>query len=218
MGRSPLGPCVQDSIVSTNYDLLVEQALERGGLRPEYCLPDQPTTPTAAKKPAVRLFKLHGSANWSICNSCAYVKLHPSDSLIEAIEAWQCDKCGAAMEPFVVPPTWSKGERRASLEAIWRAAFGELITARRWVFIGTSLPETDRFLRYLFGLALQRNLDLDRIVVINPDTCGYDGLFQGRTSKISLERLKVDFEQVMATGRLQSALGQNRYMQPDPRW
>src|SRR5882724_5518164 len=146
---APSSRLVQDSIISTNYDVLIEQALTQGEMEADYALPDH--RPSTEAKALVKLLKLHGSANWSICTECSHVKVHPPGTQIATVEAGPCENnCGAKVEPFIVPPTWSKGERRAALESVWKAAFDELLEARRWVFIGSSLPETDKFLRYLF--------------------------------------------------------------------
>jgi len=207
----------QDSIISTNYDVLIEQALTQAGMEADYALPDH--KPSTKAKVVVKLLKLHGSANWSICTRCLNVKVHPPGTQITTVEAGPCENnCGAKVEPFIVPPTWSKGERRAALESVWKAAFDELLEARRWVFIGSSLPETDKFLRYLFGLALQHNPELDRIFIIDPNPCGYDDLFQTHASKISLEHPpRIRFEEAITQATLQRALGQV-HRQENPLW
>jgi NAD-dependent SIR2 family protein deacetylase len=215
---APSSRLVQDSIISTNYDVLIEQALTQGEMEADYALPDH--RPSTKAKAVVKLLKLHGSANWSICTECSHVKVHPPGTQIATVEAGPCENnCGAKVEPFIVPPTWSKGERRAALESVWKAAFDELLDARRWVFIGSSLPETDKFLRYLFGLALQPNPKLDRIVIIDPNPCGYDDLFQTHASKISFEHLaRTGFQDAIQQPSLQRALGQVPYRQGNPLW
>jgi NAD-dependent SIR2 family protein deacetylase len=213
---SPDSGVVQDSIISTNYDELVEEVLTLGGLKADYGLAE----PDSSKKGQVtlKLLKLHGSVNWSICTACHHVKVHPLGTKIATIERSPCEACGGQVEPFIVPPTWSKGERRAPLESVWKTAFDELLQARRWVFIGTSLPEADRYLRYFFGLALQHNSQLDRIVVINQNECGYDDLFEHHASRISLDHPRIQFEQAIQDATLQDKLGQVPYAQENPLW
>jgi hypothetical protein len=213
---SSSGGYVQDSIVSTNYDVLVEKALARSNLTADYALPEHRSPSLCAR---VKLLKLHGSANWSLCKSGEHVTVHPLDTPISVIEAGPCGQCGSDVEPFVVPPTWSKGEHRAALESLWKVAFDELVSARRWIFIGTSLPETDRFLVYLFGLALQRNAALDSIVILNLNSCGYDQLFAEHASKIEIRVLRDAFESAIIQGqRFLDALGYTSFKQPNPLW
>ncbi len=62
----PTGGIAKDSIISLNYDLLLEQALGAGPHLPLYDLPadrlveQPPDVPTICR---LRLLKLHGSAN-----------------------------------------------------------------------------------------------------------------------------------------------------------
>jgi hypothetical protein len=44
-----------------------------------------------------------------------------------------------------------------SFSGLWEAAFDELKLSRQWVFVGTSLPPADQYLKYLFAVALKHN-------------------------------------------------------------
>jgi hypothetical protein len=86
---------------------------------------------------------------------------------------------------------------------VWRAAFQELVQARRWVLVGTSLPETDRFLRYLFGLALKRNKNLDKITIANIESTSYQRLFADLPKRQSLEAVTTSFVPSLTVGTFQ---------------
>jgi len=218
--QRPQNGICKDSIISLNYDLILERTMAVKGLRPLYRLDPRPN-PVHTDEIAVWLLKLHGSANWAICSnpSCETVQVLPIEAAtVSGIESSKCT-CGSAMKPFIVPPTWSKGEHGVALQNVWRSAFEELVTARRWVFIGSSLAPTDLFLRYLLALALQRNKDLDRIVVIDNGEkgTGYDQMFQNYPKRMVFTRNRSSFQETVASGTLQYALGQIMAT-VDPAW
>jgi len=64
--RASLVKTEPDSIVTFNYDTLIDAAMLRSAVHPEFCLgdaDDRRTSPASAAK--IRLIKLHGSAGWS---------------------------------------------------------------------------------------------------------------------------------------------------------
>lgn len=213
----------RDSIISLNYDLLMEQAMARRQITPNYSITqrsgDSLNHPN--EKAKLKLLKLHGSANWAICSdkNCQRVKIYPADEpLAFTTESEECPTCGKALKPFIVPPTWSKGELRLPLLSVWSDAYGELLQARRWILIGMSIPQTDQFLHFLFGLALQNNLQLDRILVINPQSGQlYGSLFQDLPKRITFQHIPETFERILGDGGLPLALGQT-YTQPGHAW
>ena len=75
-----------DSIISLNYDLLIEQAMARREITPDYSIVhrsgDPPNHPH--EKAKVKLLKLHGSVNWAICSNanCQRAKIYPADKAI----------------------------------------------------------------------------------------------------------------------------------------
>src|SRR5262249_48204252 len=72
-------------------------------------------------------------------------------------------------EAVIVPPTWNKGRYHDARESVWRRAAKELSEAEKVIIIGYSLPSTDQFFHFLFGLGcVGRNL-LRRVIVCNPD-------------------------------------------------
>ncbi|MBF0465472.1 MAG: SIR2 family protein [Nitrospirae bacterium] len=88
----------------------------------------------------LKLFKLHGSINWETKDG----------------------------ETFLVPPTWNKSDTK--IKDVWTEVYKELSTATRLIIIGYSFPETDIYAKSLLALAINNNKNLQNIYFINPDT------------------------------------------------
>lgn len=65
----------KNTVITFNYDLVLDSALSRVGSAPDYHLPIGLYEPPAAQ--ALSLLKLHGSANWGICPSCDLKFFYP---------------------------------------------------------------------------------------------------------------------------------------------
>lgn len=187
------GNIVDDVFITFNYDPVLDFALSSSELGVNYCLP-------AGSQEGVKLLKLHGSTNWSICSNCkkgrtdVRVHLPNSSYLLQALNppltnniagekiefnlferivaSTKCSHCGAedARESLVIPPTWSKRLVHASLKSVWNEIVRELQNAFQIVVVGYSMPTTDTFFQYLLTLGLRNNSALNRVVVVNPDT------------------------------------------------
>jgi len=185
--KLPNLPC-SNTIISLNYDTLVEQAMRSTGvLEPDYGtqeLSDHFSVPPRAR---IRLLKLHGSMNWRTCSGCG--KVRDVGLSASVTESENC--CGTTMLPLIVPPSWDKGIYAPALRHIWQQAFASLKIARHWVFIGTSLPPTDNYLRNLFALALRHNLWLRHVTILDTGEAeNIRKLFENRTSRIHVEPLR----------------------------
>jgi hypothetical protein len=76
---------------------------------------------------------------------------------------------GARVEsPLIVPPTWSKGEHHKILQVVWQHAAQHLSEAERIIVIGYSLPESDLFFRFLYGLGTIGDHPLRQFLLIDP--------------------------------------------------
>lgn len=174
------------AVITFNYDVAVEFALRSRGLQVEYCLGD------GEHGGRIKVLKLHGSLNWGHCTGCkSIVPWHLGDYL--AKRHWElvvdpppyvilgiasnigqfahCD--GAKVEgPAIVPPTWSKLHHHKQLEHVWRAAAAELADAENIFVCGYSLPATDQFFRYLYGLGTIGQKLVKRFWVFDPDPDG----------------------------------------------
>lgn len=144
------------SLISLNYDLLLDQALYRVGRAPDYDL-DFKHLPSAVpsrrqtdrdrpRKPSIKLFKLHGSLNWGYCESCFTTVMARSRTIGDG---QPCPTCDGNLRPLIIPPSPIKSSPSPFLSALWKKAEWELTQAEEIVFIGYSLSDADANIRYL---------------------------------------------------------------------
>lgn len=223
--KAPSDGVAKDTIISLNYDSLIEQAMEGSPLAADYCLPSEKTIEHPQHRPIiskVRVLKLHGSANWTVCPQCksrVYVITPPAYR--SPVKEPDCPECKVAMAlPLIVPPTWSKEEFRPLLRSVWHTALLELASAERLFIVGYSMPETDKFFQYLLALSLQGNTLLDEIVIVNSnpqDAEKIATLFPRWNERGKVHRPGGFFAGWVRNGYFQSALGQ-RYSSADLTW
>ena len=175
----------QDTLITFNYDVLLDHVFASQFNPMIYGLSDDPIPP-----PAFPLLKLHGSVNWYRCEACdsAIVTLRPTPFSSPSNEVRRseyipfgiagqnmisgtcsgCKRTGTLI-PEIVAPTWSKSISNGSLASVWRRAVQSLREAFQLVVIGYSMPPTDTFFQYLLTLGLKDNPSLHRVIVVNPD-------------------------------------------------
>lgn len=152
------------TLISLNYDTLLDGAIRRVGLRADYGIdfllqpegppatPESGAPPTAdpfgasAVAKTIKLFKLHGSLNWAYCPSCL-TTLYAEARRLTA--HWHCPNCGRQLEALIVPPSPLKVPPSPFLSALWKKAEWELAQTCEIVFIGYSLSDADANIRYL---------------------------------------------------------------------
>ncbi len=132
------------SVVTLNYDLVVENVLDRLRLfKSEIELKTELSDNESINSNHFYLAKLHGT-----------VKSSESSKL-----------------PNIVPPTWSKGSNE-EVRPAWRLAFNLLRNANYIRVLGYSLPESDAYVRYLFKSAILDCEHLKGFDVITKDNDG----------------------------------------------
>jgi NAD-dependent SIR2 family protein deacetylase len=176
LGIPESGRC-QDTIITMNYDCLVDDCLTSMGVQPSYALQDAELPPDLRRCGyEIGMLKLHGSANWFKCNSgrCDGKIIIAGGTPAKRLEYFygqHCPHCGQnEVEPVIVPPTWAKGGESEVLRPVWAEALRALREAGRVFVIGYSMPSTDEFFRYMLALALAANEGVDKIVVVNPSS------------------------------------------------
>jgi hypothetical protein len=92
---------------------------------------------------------------------------------------------------MLVPPTWSKGEYHREIANVWARAARELEQARFIFVLGYSLPETDRFLRLLFGLGTDGRATLSKVCVFDPLANPVSDRFRAMLGPAALDRFDV---------------------------
>ncbi len=197
------------SVITFNYDLALDAALHSAGLNPNYGLTDDSSG-------AVNLFKLHGSASWHRCSDDSCKKVVPDTlptlgSFSDTAEMkWSelkpllgrqayCHGKPPAGDSVIVPPSWNKAEYRSDLASVWRRAAAELRSATSIIVCGYSLPETDSFFRYLYGLGTVGGEPLERFWVLDPSV-EVDQRFRSLLGPGARARFKADhytFEQAL---------------------
>jgi hypothetical protein len=171
----------RDSIVSFNYDLVLEDALHRLSIPFSYGLTEEDAElmPGAFCVPpnvpqSIQLLKLHGSTNWAAPDRKQKGKLKIFSTYDGVREQRN--------SPFLAPPTWRKvfGDQ---LSTVWDLAVDALQTATRVIILGYSIPATDQHFKFLLGAGLQENISLRRILFVN------NGLGKAKETEILRGRL-----------------------------
>jgi SIR2-like domain len=143
-----------DSLVTTNWDLLLDAARDRRfGSEPQ----DYGTTgnvaleggtePQADKRP--KLLKLHGSLSWRYCQRCQRLVIDPLHHVAGERQERATCLCTCRFSELIVTPGFVREYRNVHLLTIWREALLTLARASRWIFVGYSLPADDVGIRTL---------------------------------------------------------------------
>jgi hypothetical protein len=196
---------LEDSVVSFNYDLLVDQ---------EFC---QPRPPNPSPKDHYETFeqivlrgetlglsgpsgaegvyvKLHGSLNWSQCTNPTC----PRSGVLEIDRDFQnnlnvrmgrgearCAVCDGELVPLLIPPLLHKPiAENAIVKTAWALAKRRLAAASAVVVIGYSAPPTDFYSRWLLRSTVGTRTTGDvKVLVVNPENGG-NSQFQTRMDSI----------------------------------
>jgi hypothetical protein len=175
----------QTSFITTNYDTLIDSAIEGealppgsrgpgsiveygfGGLEKRVRLPGR-------EMRSFPLYKVHGSLNWLHCPVCTdLVVTHGADIvglLLDDPPRARCTHCDGLREPVIVPPTLYKSLSNVYLAVVWNRAASALRDCVELVFCGYSLPDADMHVKYLVKSAqLNRGVATDpiRITLVN---------------------------------------------------
>ena len=168
-----------DSIISFNWDTIVDFTLQRAGL-PIYVgyLDLMTKEPLRVRDYSDRpvLLKLHGSLNWIVCrdSQCSlYSKPRLAvkrKTLQRFLAMYKCPRCDNERgEPFIVPPTSQKFISRGTvLHKLWLIARNKLPLCRRLIFVGYSFPATDFYSEWLFRQIYFIDGQRPEIIIVNP--------------------------------------------------
>ena len=152
-------PRANNTFVSFNYDLLLEEALIAAGVGFDYgsaLIPCGQSEASHGSAP-VSVLKLHGSVNWASSEHGKQIEVHSDYTSLRTV----------GKVPVLLPPTWRKDFSKHFAD-IWAKAVAAIRNATRICVIGFSMPETDVHFRYLLSAGLQDNISLRRIVFIDP--------------------------------------------------
>lgn len=156
-------PKGNNTFITFNYDTVLEDNLAELKVPFSYELGDSWTRDASAKVAAdgaaVRVLKLHGSANWA----------NQGERRRWAFTVFgdYADLRNGELLPELVPPTWKK-IFQGQLGIVWDKAVECLRTATRLVIIGFSMPPTDMHFKYLIAAGLSPSVSLREIHFVSP--------------------------------------------------
>lgn len=159
-----------NTVITFNYDLVLDDALARVGATPGYELAGAEfDEPDNGATPRVPLLKLHGSTNWAICG-CKQIRVlgQKITGNPENFRSMRCSKCNQpGLRLLLVPPSWDKSEYSQVMQPVWTRAVEALKNATRICVIGYSMPEADAFFKFLLALGLAENDRLYKLIVVD---------------------------------------------------
>jgi NAD-dependent SIR2 family protein deacetylase len=187
-------PHNQITIISFNYDTLLERALLDVGGSPNLASFFSYLVPFAEVRHwnsysknysgNLLLLKLHGSFNWSACQSCGGITLCWFQ-WIDNIAKSSCRNCGGKYLPSLVAPDASKLVQGYPWERIWEQAAQALVSCDELVMIGYSVRDNQA--RELLKTSLESNHALERITLVDPNAnslvADLSGLLQSQAIK-----------------------------------
>jgi hypothetical protein len=195
----------EDTVISFNYDVLIDEALTRLGkgiwkASPGYGVKvtrgseswSAPSTPGPFPKEHLRLLKPHGSLNWDLAD-------HDEKKLRLVSDAY----AQRAIRGNIIPPTWDKTILQEwPWKPIWKEASVMLQRTRCLIVIGYSVPPTDLTSQALIRSSLSPG-NLRLVIVVNPDPSARArvidlarGAITAKTRVLELDRLE-DFAQLL---------------------
>lgn len=160
-----------DSIITFNYDLVIEESVEDAHLwNPKYGYGVKKTTGLDGAwargwyghrdqvmddilESRLQLFKLHGSINWTIHKYNKSIQLKPYPYHVERYKGAPRTESTA-----ILAPGWMKEVDEKPYASLWREARRRLTECKTIVIVGYSLPETDFFARSLFSEVVRSRL------------------------------------------------------------
>lgn len=156
-----------NTIISFNYDMVVEKAL--GIIKVPFTYGFKGKTVNYGdgaagthgpdSESAIRLLKLHGSVNWAVTGT--------RGGKLKVFKDYHAVR-EAGCVPTLVPPTWRKTFAK-QLDHIWQECARALRSATRVIVVGFSMPPTDTHFKYLLGAGLQGNVSLREIIFVDPN-------------------------------------------------
>jgi len=182
------------TVITTNYDLVVEAALSRASIPfyyPGFRAPSRSErrplqlvqelgTERETEGEGIPMIKLHGSVNWFALGDKWYCSMaterkdelkavsNPAVSrnqILDDVQAMEPSVDRTTIRPAIIPPMLGKSSESPVIAHQWRAAMDAIARAKQMFVIGYSFPETDLFMSRLLVDGLHRNRDLSNIFV-----------------------------------------------------
>jgi NAD-dependent SIR2 family protein deacetylase len=140
------------SLLTTNYDVCMERALQKQDLKPRYL--------GIESADGIPLVKIHGSINWFYCEGCQNVVFFTMDELNKFDKVYpttaSCLKCNTLAQLFMVPPLAYKYVTFPPIIDIWQSAMRILEEADLIIVIGYSFSLSDDYLLKMIVSGLKK--------------------------------------------------------------
>ncbi len=170
------------SIVTTNYDLIIESACRQIDVPVSYPLQHKPYPADdnvqvhgqLTQSDGFTLCKLHGSVNWFMVDD----ELHVEDRVVAVQSMARANTtlprvCTANYKnshyPLIIPPSFLKPDLPGPISSVWQSAAKALHESDQIAFVGYSFPSSDIEMKYFLASSLANNPRLRRIDVIDPN-------------------------------------------------
>jgi NAD-dependent SIR2 family protein deacetylase len=155
---------VRSTLLSFNYDLVIDKLIIKEFKDFNYGLGRIIGQRKYQKSAGIPFYKLHGSLNWLICNKCNRIYVY-NDSEAHKYTRQSCTiKCGGYLEPYLIPPSPSKGGTLGPRNQLWGKARRKMKEGDKIVIIGYSLPLLDIQAKELLKFGAQSTKE---IIIVN---------------------------------------------------
>jgi hypothetical protein len=143
-----------NSIISLNYDLLIENVLEKYNRYNENNM--------------MKVFNIYRNFYIDYGENISPVNFFINNNFKTIISLAKIHGSINFENNLIIPPTWNK-TNHPRISGIWKLAYRLLMEANNIYFIGYSLPITDNYIKYLLVNAIKESTNLKTIKIINPD-------------------------------------------------
>jgi len=145
-------------IVTTNYDVCMDQALDKANTDYSYIIESQ------KNNNAIPLIKMHGSINWFYCQTCQHVLMPTVENMRLSINndvpyavTGMCPVCTAPTKQFIVPPTTYKFLIYPPIVQVWNAGREIFENSKFYVIIGYSFSLADDYISKMLLKAIRED-------------------------------------------------------------
>lgn len=204
------------SIITTNYDYCMDEKL-LGDVNVNTGL-DLIDSDDEAEE-SVDLYKLHGSINWTYCDTCQSIDGVKPEAVKEKFDSDSgtldypvigiCPVCKGQRRPLLVPPTSFKFVQFPPLIDIRKGAMDKLNDADYIIPVGYSFSDADAYVYKLVWGAMRRSDDTNMIVV-DPSAEDVDGVATELRDRFEAQVEGFDGEE-----RIKSVVGRSEKVMED---
>jgi NAD-dependent SIR2 family protein deacetylase len=153
-------------IVTTNYDVCMDQALDNAKIEYSYVIGSQKSQST------MPLIKMHGSINWFYCQTCQHVLMPTVENMRKAIEnqmpysvTGMCPECNSPTKQFIVPPTTYKFLIYPPIVQVWNAGREIFEHSKFYIIVGYSFGLGDDYILKMVLKAIREDPKKQLIII-----------------------------------------------------